>query len=235
MGCPLLATGHYAQVEQDSGSGRWLLKKALHPDKTRAMCFGPSPSSSWPPPASPLDALQRGDPHIALEQGLSAPGKATVRTSALSRTETMPPLFVTTPGNTIRQVTLSIPRQRSGPPPGHHPLYPGPAAGAGGILQPGPTVCNRAQPPGQHRHPWLQRRPVSPQPNCRTTQSHCHGAAGPAHPGDGQSTLPHDGAARHPGADRSGHRPAHLPEPQRAITPGQSVSFTRTTWYWAAA
>lgn len=111
MGCPLLATGHYAQVEQDSGSGRWLLKKALHPDKDQSYVLWTLTQQQLAATRFPLGRLSKEEIRtIALEQGLSAPGKATVRTSALSRTETMPPLFVTTPGNTIRQVTLSIPR-----------------------------------------------------------------------------------------------------------------------------
>ncbi len=36
LGCSSLATGHYAQTEYDSGSGRWLLKKASHGDKDQS-------------------------------------------------------------------------------------------------------------------------------------------------------------------------------------------------------
>lgn len=36
MGAEKLATGHYAQISQDSGSGRWLLHKALHPEKDQS-------------------------------------------------------------------------------------------------------------------------------------------------------------------------------------------------------
>ena len=36
LGADKLATGHYARLEQDGGSGRWLLKKAAHPEKDQS-------------------------------------------------------------------------------------------------------------------------------------------------------------------------------------------------------
>ncbi len=36
LGCEKLATGHYAGVEQDSATGRWVLKKAADPDKDQS-------------------------------------------------------------------------------------------------------------------------------------------------------------------------------------------------------
>lgn len=36
MGAEKLATGHYARLSQDTGSGRWLLYKALHPEKDQS-------------------------------------------------------------------------------------------------------------------------------------------------------------------------------------------------------
>lgn len=36
LGCDGLATGHYARLAYDSGSGRWLLKKAVHPEKDQS-------------------------------------------------------------------------------------------------------------------------------------------------------------------------------------------------------
>lgn len=35
-GCDKLATGHYARLSPDRGSGRWLLRKALHPEKDQS-------------------------------------------------------------------------------------------------------------------------------------------------------------------------------------------------------
>ena len=36
LGCGQLATGHYVRLEEDRGSGRFLLKKALHPEKDQS-------------------------------------------------------------------------------------------------------------------------------------------------------------------------------------------------------
>ncbi|MBQ3134288.1 MAG: tRNA 2-thiouridine(34) synthase MnmA [Oscillospiraceae bacterium] len=36
LGADRLATGHYARIERDGGSGRWLLKTALHPEKDQS-------------------------------------------------------------------------------------------------------------------------------------------------------------------------------------------------------
>lgn len=36
LGLEKVATGHYARLEYDTGSGRWLLKKALHPEKDQS-------------------------------------------------------------------------------------------------------------------------------------------------------------------------------------------------------
>ena len=37
-GLDYVVTGHYARIEQDPATGRWLLKKHCTPIKTRAMC-----------------------------------------------------------------------------------------------------------------------------------------------------------------------------------------------------
>ena len=36
LGAQAVATGHYAQIEFEQGSGRWLLKKAAHPEKDQS-------------------------------------------------------------------------------------------------------------------------------------------------------------------------------------------------------
>ena len=36
LGAERLATGHYARLEREGGSGRWLLKKAVHPEKDQS-------------------------------------------------------------------------------------------------------------------------------------------------------------------------------------------------------
>lgn len=42
-----VVTGHYARVEQDEATGRWLLKRVWTRTKTRAMCSTTSRRSSW--------------------------------------------------------------------------------------------------------------------------------------------------------------------------------------------
>lgn len=69
LGCEKLATGHYARVEYDAGSGRFLLKKALHRRRIRAMCSPASPRSSSPDPAPPGRPVQGGDPGLGPQPG----------------------------------------------------------------------------------------------------------------------------------------------------------------------
>ena len=77
MGCPLLATGHYAQVEQDSGSGRWLLKKALHPDKDQSYVLWTLTQQQLAATRFPLGRLSKEEIRaIALKQGLVSARKS---------------------------------------------------------------------------------------------------------------------------------------------------------------
>ena len=76
-GCPLLATGHYAQVEQDSGSGRYLLKKALHPDKDQSYVLWTLTQAQLSAVRFPLGKLSKEEIRaIALEQGLVSAHKS---------------------------------------------------------------------------------------------------------------------------------------------------------------
>ena len=76
-GCPLLATGHYAQVEQDRGSGRYLLKKALHPDKDQSYVLWTLTQEQLSAVRFPLGKLSKDEIRsIALEQGLVSAHKS---------------------------------------------------------------------------------------------------------------------------------------------------------------
>lgn len=76
-GCPLLATGHYAQVEQDRGSGRWLLKKAVHPDKDQSYVLWTLTQEQLSAVRFPLGKLSKEEIRfIALEQGLVSAHKS---------------------------------------------------------------------------------------------------------------------------------------------------------------
>lgn len=227
MGCPLLATGHYAQLEQDSGSGRWLLKKALHPDKDQSYVLWTLTQQQLAATRFPLGRLSKEEIRaIALEQGLVSARKS----------DSQDICFV--PDGDYASFIC------------HHTgkHYP-----SGDFVDPQGNVLGRHQ--GIIHYTLGQRRGLgvssnqgrlyvtglSPQDNTVTLGSNAalfhrnltagqlnliaHGAAGPAHPGDGQSTLPHDGAAAI--LEQTGPDTARLTfqEPQRAITPGQSVVF----------
>lgn len=66
-----VATGHYARISWDEGSGRWLLHKAIHPEKDQsyvlyALSQGQLGSSLFPLGGLAKDEIRQ----IALEQGL---------------------------------------------------------------------------------------------------------------------------------------------------------------------
>ena len=76
-GCPLLATGHYAQVEHDSASGRYLLKKALHPDKDQSYVLWTLTQEQLSAVRLPLGRLSKEEIRaIALDQGLVSARKS---------------------------------------------------------------------------------------------------------------------------------------------------------------
>ena len=93
LGCGAVATGHYARLEQDTGSGRWLLKTALHPEKDQSYVLYCLSQSQLARSRFPLGALSKEEIRaIALEQGWSVPIRRTVRIFALFLMGTMPPL-----------------------------------------------------------------------------------------------------------------------------------------------
>lgn len=77
MGCPLLATGHYARVERESGSGRWLLKKAVHPEKDQSYVLWSLTQDQLSHTRFPLGTLSKEEIRsIALDQGLVSARKS---------------------------------------------------------------------------------------------------------------------------------------------------------------
>ena len=71
LGYPLLATGHYAQVERDESSGRFLLKKALHPEKDQSYVLWSLSQAQLERVCFPLGGLSKEEIRaIAEEQGL---------------------------------------------------------------------------------------------------------------------------------------------------------------------
>ncbi len=72
LGCDALATGHYAQKSYDAGSGRWLLKKAAHPDKDQSYVLAMLTQAQLSRALFPLGGLSKEEVRaIAAEAGLS--------------------------------------------------------------------------------------------------------------------------------------------------------------------
>lgn len=76
LGCSRLATGHYARTEYEAGSGRWLLKKALHPDKDQSYVLAMLTQEQLSRALFPLGKLSKQEVRaIAAEAGLTAARK----------------------------------------------------------------------------------------------------------------------------------------------------------------
>lgn len=71
LGAHSVATGHYAQIEYDTASSRWLLKKAVHPEKDQSYVLCTLSQEQLAAARFPLGGLSKGEiRQIALEQGL---------------------------------------------------------------------------------------------------------------------------------------------------------------------
>ena len=75
-GCDKLATGHYARLTFDSGSGRWLLHKALHLEKDQSYVLSTLSQEQLSHALFPLGRLSKEEVRsIAREAGLSVAHK----------------------------------------------------------------------------------------------------------------------------------------------------------------
>ena len=71
LGWGKIATGHYARLEHDAGSGRWLLKKAAHPDKDQSYVLATLTQEQLARALFPLGELSKDEVRdIAAEGGL---------------------------------------------------------------------------------------------------------------------------------------------------------------------
>lgn len=71
LGCGAVATGHYARLDYDSPSGRWLLKTAIHPEKDQSYVLYCLTQSQLSRSRFPLGGLSKEEIRaIALEQKL---------------------------------------------------------------------------------------------------------------------------------------------------------------------
>ena len=68
LGCARLATGHYARLDFDAGSGRWLLKKAVHPEKDQSYVLASLTQQQLSRALFPLGALSKEAVRAIVEQ-----------------------------------------------------------------------------------------------------------------------------------------------------------------------
>lgn len=76
LGCSRLATGHYARLDLDRGSGRWLLKKAAHVEKDQSYVLSMLTQKQLSRALFPLGELSKEEVRtIAAQAGLSSARK----------------------------------------------------------------------------------------------------------------------------------------------------------------
>ena len=76
LSCSRLATGHYARTEYDAGSGRWLLKKAVHHDKDQSYVLAMLTQKQLSRALFPLGTLSKEEVRaVAAQAGLTAARK----------------------------------------------------------------------------------------------------------------------------------------------------------------
>ena len=103
-----VVTGHYARVEQDEATGRWLLKKGLDENKDQSYVLYNLTQEQLAHVRLPLGGLHKSEVRaIAEQQHFVTPASTTVRTSASCRTETTPALWRISPASTTRRAISS--------------------------------------------------------------------------------------------------------------------------------
>ena len=76
LGCDKIATGHYVRLEQDPDTGRYLLRKALHPEKDQSYVLYTLTQEQLAHSLFPLGGLSKEEIRaIALEHGLASAQK----------------------------------------------------------------------------------------------------------------------------------------------------------------
>lgn len=76
LGCSQLATGHYARADYDAGSGRWLLRKAAHRSKDQSYVLAMLTQEQLSRAVFPLGELSKEEVRaIAAEAGLASAQK----------------------------------------------------------------------------------------------------------------------------------------------------------------
>ena len=200
LGWGKIATGHYARLDRDAGSGRWLLKKAAHLDKDQSYVLAVLDQEQLSRALFPLGELSKEEVReIAAEAGLLNARKG----------DSQDICFVPDGdyGAFIRRRTgTDYPAgpflYEDGTPLGRHR----------GIVH--YTVGQRRGLGVSSEWGRLYVKEIRPRDN--TVVLSGSGSlfalrpAGRPCPAPGQDSLPHGGAALHRGADRRGCHPPHL-------------------------
>ena len=131
LGIGYVVTGHYARIQQ-SETGRWLLLKGPDPQKDQSYVLYAMTQEQLAHTQFPLGALRKEEVRaIAAAQGFINAKNTTVKTSASSRTATMPPSSAAGPAGPIRRGTSWTRQGASWGGTGHHSLHHRPAPGLG--------------------------------------------------------------------------------------------------------
>ncbi len=222
LGADKLATGHYARLEQDGGSGRWLLKKAAHPSKDQSYVLWTLTQDQLSRSLFPLGGLAKEEIRaLAAAQGFSSAG----------RRDSQDICFI--PDGDYSAFLRRF-RGRSYPPGpfldeagqvlGTHDgivgYTVGQRRGLGVSSNRGRLYVKEVRPGGQHGGAFGKRVAVFPLPHRGGAEPHSLRPAGQARPAAGQGALPHGGAALHGGADRPRHSPGHLRSTPAGRYPG---------------
>ena len=106
-GLDYVVTGHYARIEQDPATGRWLLKKALYTDKDQSYVLYVLTQDQLAHTKFPLGGMDKPSIRkIAEEQASATRASTTAKTSALCPTATTSALWSATPANITRTATF---------------------------------------------------------------------------------------------------------------------------------
>ena len=217
-----VASGHYARVEQDEKTGRWLLKKGLDPRKDQSYVLYALTQEELSMLLLPLGGLTKAQVRqLAQDRGFATPGSRRARTSALSPTGTTPGSSSGTRGGASPPGRLWARPGRSMGSTGESSTTPWASARGWGC--PSPSPCTSSELDGATRWYW------------GSTESSFPGVGGggvqPHRGGKIEKPLRVKAKVRY----RQEEQPATVEqvgpetlrvvfdEPQRAITKGQAV------------
>ena len=206
-GLHYVATGHYARVGRDAGTGRQLLKKALDAGKDQSYFLYTLTQSQLSRVQFPLGGMEKRQVRELAERL----GFVNAR-----RRDSQDICFI--PGGDYGAFIESwtgeafpagdfLDREGRGAAPGSDPLHPGPAEGAGPFYGRA-RLCLRKGHVRQHRHRRAGKRPLRPGDPGGGAELDCHRGFGFSPARGSQNPLPPSGTGggNFPGVRRAGPR-----------------------------